>query len=239
MWQYALHCDWTGPGRDIMRIQMFRMVLNLLGVLAVALSNFIMVAEGMEAERIDSTPSQVITGVLLSLLSQFVGARPLEIRSQAVHWELNALLLNCPSVTPLRSSCFGARSCGILVLLKIPGCAPFLLWALKNDTRHLCSCRPAGARGGPPQRRAHAPVRAAGLGGRLRHPLHGGRPARSARAARYSGSWASACARATHYDQRQQLPMLQQATAGYGWAVGINFAAMVAVSGNNLETTIQ
>jgi len=49
------------------------MVLNLLGVLAVALSNFIMVAEGMEAERIDSTPAQVITGVLLSLLSQFVG----------------------------------------------------------------------------------------------------------------------------------------------------------------------
>ena len=60
-----------------------RMILNLLGVLAVALSNFIMVAMGREAERIDSTPAQVITGVLLSLLSQFVGAVPLEHRSHS------------------------------------------------------------------------------------------------------------------------------------------------------------
>ena len=51
------------------------MALNVLGVLAVALSNFIMVASGIEAEHIDATPAQVITGVVLSLLSQLVGAQ--------------------------------------------------------------------------------------------------------------------------------------------------------------------
>ena len=51
------------------------MVLNLLGVLAVALSNFIMAANGAEAEHTIATPAQVVVGVLLTLLSQFIGAR--------------------------------------------------------------------------------------------------------------------------------------------------------------------
>jgi hypothetical protein len=52
------------------------MVLNLLGVLAMALSNFLMASTGAESERTAATPAQVICGVVLTLLSQFIGTRP-------------------------------------------------------------------------------------------------------------------------------------------------------------------
>ena len=51
------------------------MVLNLLGVLAVALSNFMMASASADAEQAVATPAQVIVGVVLTLLSQFIGAR--------------------------------------------------------------------------------------------------------------------------------------------------------------------
>ena len=53
-----------------------RLVLNLLGVLAVALSNVIMASGDAETEHTVATLAQGIVGVVLTLLSQFIGARP-------------------------------------------------------------------------------------------------------------------------------------------------------------------
>ena len=83
-----------------------RMVLNLLGVLAVALSNFIMVANGAEAERIDATPAQVVTGVLLSLASQFVGAS-----YAAAAWSAHMLCLRSPTAGARPISCRHRAGC--------------------------------------------------------------------------------------------------------------------------------